>query len=236
MTNVVQWRRPSMLSLQRDIADTFEEFEVPRSIRREMERLFADVSSPRSLWSEMDRLLEDFDSPPGLETRIARLFEAVIGDGRHTGSQGKEMFTPSLDLIEQENEYVLKADLPGMREQDIDIRVSDDNTLTLSGERRQEDRKQGRGYEYTERTYGSFSRSVSLPTWVDAAKIQADFRDGVLEVHVPKTEATSARRIPLSRREEPRVMESGNGPSQQNRQNGQGPQQQTQQPPQNRSS
>jgi HSP20 family protein len=123
--------------------------------------------------------------------------------------RAREAFMPSVDFAEHDNECIMKVDLPGMREQDIDVRIDDNNVLTISGERRAEEKKKVRGYEYSERSYGKFSRSVSLPTGVDASKIEADFRNGVLEIHVQKTaEAVRARKIPV--REEPRVL-PGNG-------------------------
>ena len=80
-------------------------------------------------------------------------------------------------------------DLPGLRERDIDVRVDSDNVVTISGERREEETKRGRSYQMTERTYGAFSRSVQLPRGADTSKVEADFRNGVLELRVPKLEA-----------------------------------------------
>jgi HSP20 family protein len=215
-----------MLNLQRNIEDVFDDLSVPRSMRREMERLFDDIGTPQALWREMDRLMDQFDSPPSLGSRIARIFESFLGERGQQGMQHQQgrgfqnMFIPSVDLTEQEHEFVMKVDLPGMREQDIDVRLSDNNTLTISGERREEQNRNVRGYEYSERSYGSFSRSVELPSNIDASKIEADFRNGVLELHVPKGEAQQGRRIQLGRgreggRDEPRVMSSGNGQHQQ---------------------
>lgn len=212
MANLVRWTRPSMTNLQRELEDVFDELAAPRSIRREMERLFDDFGSPRALWRQMDQMVEEFDAPPTLGSRIARVFENFLGETKRLFKRTPENFVPDLDLVEQGNEYVMKADLPGMREQDIDIEVSDDNVLTLSGQRREEETRNERGYEYHERSYGSFSRSIELPASADTAKIRADFHDGVLELHVPKTETAPGRKIPLSRTEEPRVIAAGDGP------------------------
>jgi HSP20 family protein len=160
----------------------------------------------------MDRLLDEFESPPTLRRRIERLFEGFTGALGRPLARARAAFVPSLELTEREGEYVMKADLPGMREQDIDLRIDDDNVLTIRGERREEETKRVRGYEYSERTYGAFSRSVQLPSGIDASKVQADFRNGVLEIHIAKTEAARARKIPVSR-EEPRVLAPGNGPT-----------------------
>lgn len=208
MGNLIRWGRPSMLSLQRDIEDLLDDFSSPRALRREIERAFEQAEGPTDVWQEMDRLFDEFAPPPTLRRRIARLFEDLTG-ARAPSRAG--VFVPSVDLTEHENEYVLKVDLPGMREQDIDVRIEDNNVLTISGERREEEKKRVRGYEYSERRYGRFSRSVTLPSNVETSKVEADFRNGVLEVHVPKTEAARARKIPI--REEQRAL-SGNGGAQ----------------------
>jgi len=210
MGNLIQWQRPSMLSLQRDIEDILEEFPVSRSFRREMTRLFDEVSSPRTLWREMDRLLEEFESPPALGSRLARMFENVVQAPRRYLTPWRSAFVPSVELAEFDSEYVMKVDLPGLRENEIDLKIDDHNVLTICGERHVEETKEARGYEYSERAYGGFSRSVALPSGIETGKIDADFRNGVLEIHVPKTEAARARRIPLTR-EEPRVMPVNKG-------------------------
>ena len=218
MTKLVPWRRPSTLGLRRDIDDALNEFEMPRSIRREFDRLLGEEVAPTTMWREMERLFDDFVSPPSLRRRIARLFENVPAWGAGWGAgglRGREAFVPQVELTERENDYLMRVDLPGLREQDVDIRVDDDNVVTISGERRDEETKRERGYEYTERTYGSFSRSVQLPRGVDTSKVEADFRNGVLEVHVPKSEAARPRHIPIGGREgakeEPRIIAPGNG-------------------------
>lgn len=214
MANLVNWAQPSMTTLQRDIEDVVRDFSMPRAFFREVDRLFEDMTTPRSLWRDMERLLEDFDTPPALGTRLARIFESSVGTPRRvlaTTSRGG--YVPALDLIERDGDYLMRADLPGIREQDIDVRIDDDNVLSVSGERTVEPTTlRGRGYEYSERATGSFCRSIALPSGIDASKVHADFSNGVLEIVVPKTEAARSRRIPLSR-EEPRVMGAGNGPT-----------------------
>ncbi len=170
---------------------------------------FASEDSPRTIWTELDRLMDEFESPRTLRSRIGRLFGSARG---LLPLERARTFMPSVELVEQDKEYVLKADLPGLREQDVEVRVDDDNVLTIRGERREEKTKTVRGYEYSERAYGSFSRSVALPVGVDTSKIEAEFRDGVLEVHVPKSaQAVTARKIPIGR-EEPKVLPA-NGPT-----------------------
>ncbi len=212
------WGRPSMLSLQRDVEDLLEDYEMPRSFRREIDRVFDLSRSPDAIWRDMDRILGEFETPRALSTRLARLFEAFGLMGRRRGGEryARELFVPEVDVAERDNELVLKVDLPGMREKDIELRVEDGNTLTISGERREEESRNVRGYQYQERRYGSFSRSIPLPSGVDASNIAADFRNGVLEIHVPRSEGSRARRIPVmtgAGRDEPRAYAGGNGPN-----------------------
>jgi HSP20 family protein len=228
MANLTWWRRPSSLTLRRDMEDILDEFDVPGGLRREMARLLEDDLSPRTMMNEMDRLFEDFVSPPPLRRRMARLFEPLLGRGGMSGMSGggrrEEMFAPQIEMMERDDNYIVRADLPGVREQDVNVRVDDNNILTITGERRKEETKRERGYEYTERSYGSFTRSIELPRGAETQKIEADFRNGVLEIHVPKGEAARARQIPVraqgregreremgGSREEPRVLEPGDG-------------------------
>ena len=96
-----------------------------------------------------------------------------------------------MDLAETEDEFVLKADLPGLSEDDVSIEL-EDNVLTVSGERKGEHEERKDGYYRVERSYGRFSRSLTLPEGVDADAVKASFDHGVLEVHIPKPEAKQA--------------------------------------------
>jgi HSP20 family protein len=102
-------------------------------------------------------------------------------------------FSPAIDLEEKEGNYLISADLPGIKKEDIRIELND-NMLTISGERTREVKSEGK---YTERSYGKFSRSFSLPGQVSAEKISAQFNDGVLQVTVPKSEGTRSRAIKI---------------------------------------
>jgi HSP20 family protein len=104
---------------------------------------------------------------------------------------------PATDLIESETHYVLRADLPGVSEDDISIEL-DHDVLTISGERKAETREQTGGYVRVERVSGSFRRSVRLPEGVDAEAITAGFDNGVLEVSVPKPEQPKPRKVQIT--------------------------------------
>jgi HSP20 family protein len=104
---------------------------------------------------------------------------------------------PATDLIESETHYVLRADLPGVSEDDISIEL-DHDVLTISGERKAETREEKGGYARVERVSGSFRRSVRLPEGVDAEAITAGFDNGVLEVSVPKPEQPKPRKVQIT--------------------------------------
>lgn len=128
------------------------------------------------LRSQIDRLFED---PFGLVTQTTSFFEGL---------------TPPVDIHEDKDKYVVKAELPGMNQQDIDVSL-EGNTLTISGERKQEDEKEeGENYR-SERYFGRFQRSVTLPTGVDANEIQATYKDGILTVTLPKSEEAKPKQI-----------------------------------------
>jgi HSP20 family protein len=125
------------------------------------------------------------------------------------GSQFRgEDFVPPVELIERDGEFVVRVELAGVREQDVEIRANE-HVLTIRGERRERfDNEVARhvgAYEYSERRYGTFTRTVTLPLGIDAAHIHAVFRDGVLELRIPQAETYRARRIPIGRIDEQRV-------------------------------
>jgi HSP20 family protein len=130
--------------------------------------------------------------PEPFTREIDRVFDAFFGQT----DQGRR-WVPPMDLVEVEDHFVLKADLPGLTEGDVNIEVQD-GTLTISGERKAEHEQREKGWYRIERSFGSFSRSLTLPDGVDADRIEASFTDGVLEVHIPKPEERKPRRISIS--------------------------------------
>lgn len=105
-------------------------------------------------------------------------------------------FAPRVDIFENDGEIELRAELPGVKAEDVHLDITD-NVLTLSGERRLEHEEKREGYRRIERSYGSFSRSFTLPRNVSADQIRADMREGVLHVTLPKREEQKARRIQI---------------------------------------
>jgi HSP20 family protein len=131
-----------------------------------------------------------------LQNEMNRLFNTVFDTpvGGHSGTLRRWM--PAMDLVESGDEFVLRADLPGMSEDDIKIEF-EDGTLTVSGERKAEHEEREEGYYRVERAFGSFSRSLTLPKGIDADAVSARFDRGVLEIRIPKPEASKPRRIEI---------------------------------------
>lgn len=106
-------------------------------------------------------------------------------------------WAPAIEVFDKEDKYVVKAELPGMKEEDIDVSVVGD-TLTIKGERKAETEVKEEDYYCCERSYGSFFRSIALPPNVDTKKIEASFEDGVLEVSLPKAPEVKPKKIAVS--------------------------------------
>jgi HSP20 family protein len=124
---------------------------------------------------------------------VDRLFDTFFGGERDTARR----WIPPMDLVEADDHFVLKADLPGLGEGDVNIELQD-GTLTISGERRAEHEQQERGWYRIERAFGSFNRSLTLPDGIDPERVEASFSHGVLEVRIPKPEERKPRRISIS--------------------------------------
>jgi HSP20 family protein len=129
-----------------------------------------------------------------LQSDVNRLFNSFF-EGTNGGAR---RWTPAVDLVESDRHLILKADLPGLGEDDVHIEVAD-NVLTISGDRKTESEERKEGYYRLERAFGSFSRSLTLPDGVDSDKIDASFDNGVLEVKIPKPEEVKPQRISIGR-------------------------------------
>jgi HSP20 family protein len=130
-----------------------------------------------------------------LQSEVNRLFDTFFGGGP-ANSAGARRWVPAMDLVETDDHLVLRADLPGLDRDDVNIEVKD-GVLTVSGERKTEQEERTDGFYRVERAFGGFSRSLSLPDHVDASKITADFNKGVLEVRIPKPEERKPQRIEI---------------------------------------
>ena len=131
--------------------------------------------------------------PEPFSQEVNRLFNTLFDAGEGGAAQ---RWVPAMDLMEAEDHFVLRADLPGLAEDDVSIEVQD-GTLTVSGERRAEHEDRQKGWHRIERAYGRFSRSLTLPEGVNPDGISAEFARGVLEVRIPKPEERKPRRVQI---------------------------------------
>lgn len=130
-----------------------------------------------------------------LQDRMNQIFEQTLARSRGD-REGvvASAWSPPVDIYETAESLVLRAELPGLSKEDIDIQVRD-NRLTLKGERRHEKEVKQENYLRVERAYGTFQRTFALPTDIQPDKIRATFKDGVLEVSIPKAEAAKPKHI-----------------------------------------
>ena len=138
---------------------------------------------------------EPFRNVSSLQEQVNRLFEGTFS---HKGDDSTlTAWAPAVDVYETENELVIKADLPDITEKDLDVRV-ENNMLTVRGERKFEQQVKEDSYLRMERAYGSFSRSFSLPNTVNAEAIQADYKNGVLTVTLPKRVESKPKQVKIN--------------------------------------
>ncbi|HXN51295.1 MAG TPA: Hsp20/alpha crystallin family protein [Candidatus Acidoferrum sp.] len=143
----------------------------------------------------MNRWEQPFRGATTLQEQINHLFGNGLG---HTGQESNlTPWAPAVDIFETENELVVKADLPDVNPQDLDIRV-ENNVLTIRGERKFETKVHEDDYLRIERAYGSFSRSFSLANSVKSDAIKADYQNGVLTLSLPKTEEAKPKQIKVN--------------------------------------
>jgi HSP20 family protein len=131
-----------------------------------------------------------------LQGDMNRLFDRFF-EGRGPNGASRR-WIPAMDLVETEDALVLRGDLPGMSEDDVDIEIKD-NVLTVSGERKSENEEKGEGYHRVERAFGRFSRSLNLPQGVEPEKVEAKFDNGVLEVRIPKPAEAQPTRVQIGK-------------------------------------
>jgi HSP20 family protein len=136
-----------------------------------------------------------------LQSEMNRLFNTVFDSPQNASGNVLRRWMPAMDLAETGEHFVLRADLPGMSEDDVSLEF-EDGTLTVSGERKAEHDEREEGFHRVERSFGAFSRSLTLPQGVDADAVTAHFDRGVLEIRIPKPEQRKPRRIEIGRESE----------------------------------
>jgi HSP20 family protein len=139
------------------------------------------------------------DSPSRIWPETTQFFEEFFNDFPVAGSllKGGEAWMPPVDILEKEGNLILRAELPGMNEKDIDLKL-DGNVLTLKGERKLEHEDEKNTFHRIERSCGTFSRSFTLPETVDKDKISADYKNGILTVTIPQKPEVKPREIPVA--------------------------------------
>jgi len=134
---------------------------------------------------------------PTLPGRFNRLFDdPFFRIGRMADDSDLGMWNPAVDLYEKDDHFMIKAELPGVNKDDIKIDLKD-RLLTLSGERTHDNEVKEENYYRRERSYGKFQRAFTLPADVDSDKIKAEFKDGVLQIEVPKPEEKKAKQVTI---------------------------------------
>jgi len=130
-----------------------------------------------------------------LREEIDRLFDSFFG--RQTSMATEGFWVPAIDVEETDSDYIVKAELPGLKKDDIKIAVTED-TLTISGERKMEKEEKGKTYHRIEMNYGKFERTIRFPSEVNPEKAKASYKDGILTVTIPKSEKTKAKELEIT--------------------------------------
>src|ERR1051325_6270928 len=149
----------------------------------------------RRFSEEMDRLFEDFGLGRGVLTPMLEISQLPRG-----------LWSPQVEMFERDNQIVLRADLPGLTKDDVNVELANDG-ITIEGERKNEREEEGEGFYRSERSYGKFYRRIPVPEGVNLENAQATFNNGVLEITMPapKPEARKARRLEIAGESQPRA-------------------------------
>jgi len=146
-------------------------------------------------WEPLRTRMNPFRELEEMEKRLSTIFgrQSLRPDGEKEAMTMAE-WSPLVDITEDEKEYLIKAEVPEIKKEDIKLLVQD-NVLTISGERKSEKEEKGKKYHRVERTYGSFMRSFTLPEDADGSKVAAEYKDGMLNVRLPKSEKAKPKSI-----------------------------------------
>lgn len=137
------------------------------------------------------------ETPSRLWPEATRFFEDFFNDFPGSFPQTRDQWMPTVDILEKDENLILRAELPGMDEKDIDLKL-EGSVLTLKGERKLEKEEKKANYHRIESSYGTFTRSFTLPVTVDLEKITAEYKNGVLSVTIPQKPEVRPREIPVS--------------------------------------
>ena len=143
-----------------------------------------------------NRSFDPFREMSSLQRDMNRLFDDNLR-GWFAGREGLTRWAPPVDVYEKEDEIVITAELPGMKQEDINVEVHD-GILSICGEKKVENEVNEEHYHFVERSYGSFERSFTLPSKVQGEDVKATYHEGVLNVHLPKAEEAQPKKISVS--------------------------------------
>jgi len=146
---------------------------------------FGSIRQRGDIFSDLTRMQQEMN----------HFFDEFFGERQSEIMQGN--WVPSVDVSETDADLVVRAELPGMTQDDIELSLQD-NVLTVKGEKKQEKKEEKENYHRIERSYGSFSRSFTLPATVKQEDIKASFKDGVLEITLPKSEEVQPKKIAIT--------------------------------------
>ncbi len=132
-----------------------------------------------------------------VQDEMNRLFDDFFGRPVMRRDWTEAAWCPCVDVSETKDSVIINTEIPGMSKDDVKVSIQD-NVLTLSGEKKQENEEKDANYHRTERSYGSFSRSFTLPTTVQADKVKAAYKDGILRITLPKSEEVKPKQIPIT--------------------------------------
>jgi HSP20 family protein len=144
-------------------------------------------------WRGRESGLDLFEDLDEFQKEMNRLFNVTL---HHPGKKGNggALWAPAVDIIDEKDHLRVRVDLPGMKKEEIEVSVNND-TLTITGEKKEEKEIKERDYVRSERYYGAFHRSFTLPAGVDPQKVNAGYKDGVLEITLPKREDAKPKQI-----------------------------------------
>ncbi|HLF17757.1 MAG TPA: Hsp20/alpha crystallin family protein [Candidatus Omnitrophota bacterium] len=144
-------------------------------------------------WKERETGLDVFQDIEDIQREMNRLFDFSLHRPLKAGNGGK-LWAPAVDVVDEKDVIKVKADLPGLKKEEIEVTV-DNDTLCIKGEKKQEKEIKEKDYIRSERYYGSFNRSFTLPASVDPQKVNASYKDGVLEITLPKKEEAKKKEV-----------------------------------------
>ncbi|RPI05439.1 MAG: Hsp20/alpha crystallin family protein [Ignavibacteriae bacterium] len=130
----------------------------------------------------------------GIQREINRMFDNVFRYDNRDDDDGFNAWTPAVDIAEHDEQYLVEVELPGVNKEDVKITL-ENNILTIRGEKKQEKETRKESYHRVERSYGSFQRSFTLPTTIKSDKIDAAYKDGILQITLPKAEEAKPKQI-----------------------------------------